>query len=731
MLRVMKRDRVARHREATRRDRRRVKEEETRRALEETPPSKEAPICLDHRPVTNVSLTAFERSLAKIDKEFRDKQRSRRDNPTCHPRFPDKQEIARRIRQRIDSKKTQLLPAGSTRDLLLGLSAACLRSIIARCHGVDLSFDDAKLLISLLHGDCDEIKRQVNFDQCGRGADCGTNSASKGDNRGNAAKTERQRSSARCHECHSPHCPSDCVTEPWNFDEIPHARAHAARTARTSSARTRSPHDATGEQSAPLDSGAVGNAPTTPGGIEDVDTDQDNSSQNEHNGDIAAIPPLQGDHGPPLPGVRRPIVEAVGEGTSGSGVEESKEEVLMSDNEGNDEETKPVSAVDRARQEEQRLENTMMAALRHTLEETAFQACRDITGRNPSPAELERQVNESHSSLRSEFQMLPSTLPSQDDLPHSSADISWERTVPTPGHSRERTRVKSQDSQQSQPSPIESDDTKDGDDDDQESQNPDDFEDDSPQTPSEDHSDDESSTDEDVPDLMERDHDTSSDSDAGDSSSDSSDSSDDDNEDDDEKHDAHVRPLFPSFSGQPKLPASEAKKPAPPTPQRRLPVPKTHIPPSPSRRKKKSAQNHSANKIFGELSKNAHRFDLPTLMNHSDPLRRRNGFIHFMDKLRSALNLTNETSECLRNLVDWRSPRASNANQALHWLPQANVDKNVKNILSELIEELKIDDGFAALQVLQNLCAPQDADNRHEATQAFKLASIQEGESIQ
>jgi hypothetical protein len=147
--------------------------------------------------------------------------------------------------------------------------------------------------------------------------------------------------------------------------------------------------------------------------------------------------------------------------------------------------------------------------------------------------------------------------------------------------------------------------------------------------------------------------------------------------------------------------------------------------------KTKSKKGRNAHKIFYELSKNADRFNLPQLSCHADPKRRRNSFLFFIDKLRSVLNITKETSKMLQDTVNWVAPHTTSANNALFWLLEANVDRSLGIALSELHQELSEYDGLAALINLQGICAARDADERHDAITRFQSSTIEEGESIQ
>jgi hypothetical protein len=151
----------------------------------------------------------------------------------------------------------------------------------------------------------------------------------------------------------------------------------------------------------------------------------------------------------------------------------------------------------------------------------------------------------------------------------------------------------------------------------------------------------------------------------------------------------------------------------------------------PPKTKTKSKKGRSAHKIFHELSKNADRFNLPILSCHADPKRRRNAFLFFIDKLKSVLNITKETSMMLKDTVHWVSPQSDAANNALFWLLEANVDRSLATSLSELRQELNDYDGLAALNNLQGICAARDADERHSALTRFQSSTIEEGESIQ
>ena len=176
----------------------------------------------------------------------------------------------------------------------------------------------------------------------------------------------------------------------------------------------------------------------------------------------------------------------------------------------------------------------------------------------------------------------------------------------------------------------------------------------------------------------------------------------------------------------------------PPLPSPRTPLPfhrMTAIPATEFKRrpphKPSSGKPRSADRIFGEMTKNAERMKLPVLTNHPEPKRRRGAFIHFISKLRSVLNITKETSKMLRNTVDWRPPKSSQANNALFWLLDAYVDRHLSSSLSELHEEMGTYDGLASLRLLQGICAAQDEDERHDSQQRFQSMLIEEGESIQ
>jgi hypothetical protein len=147
--------------------------------------------------------------------------------------------------------------------------------------------------------------------------------------------------------------------------------------------------------------------------------------------------------------------------------------------------------------------------------------------------------------------------------------------------------------------------------------------------------------------------------------------------------------------------------------------------------KKKSKKECSANKIFAKISKNADQFKLPELSSHKDPYRRRRAFLTFIDKLRSILNITKETSKIMFDTVQWYPPRTRAANQALFWLLEAKTDHFLQTSLAELRSKLQESDGFAALQYLQNTCAARDEVEVHNALRVFQSLTIGEGECIQ
>jgi len=142
-------------------------------------------------------------------------------------------------------------------------------------------------------------------------------------------------------------------------------------------------------------------------------------------------------------------------------------------------------------------------------------------------------------------------------------------------------------------------------------------------------------------------------------------------------------------------------------------------------------KTRSAHKIFYELTKSAERFNLPRLSSHTDPKRRRFGFLNFMESLQNVTNMTRETSKCLRDMGSWRSPRTKSASQAVFWLLSAYVDRTLRTSLNELYKEINTHDGMQALQLLQGLCAPQDEDERHNSFSRFQSITIEEGETIQ
>ena len=147
-----------------------------------------------------------------------------------------------------------------------------------------------------------------------------------------------------------------------------------------------------------------------------------------------------------------------------------------------------------------------------------------------------------------------------------------------------------------------------------------------------------------------------------------------------------------------------------------------------SKKHKKERRHH---KIFYELSKSAEHFKLPRLTNHEDPSRRRGAFTNFLEKLQNVLQMTKETNRILASPTKWRLPKSDNGNRALFSLLVAHADRSLHTALMQLYADTGIHDGFAALQLLRNLCAAADEDEQHSALQKFRSCLLEEGESIQ
>ena len=126
--------------------------------------------------------------------------------------------------------------------------------------------------------------------------------------------------------------------------------------------------------------------------------------------------------------------------------------------------------------------------------------------------------------------------------------------------------------------------------------------------------------------------------------------------------------------------------------------------------------------------KQAYYLQLPKLYNHTDPIRRRDGFLSFIERATPVLSVVPETKRVLKDYPTIKPPRSKSAKKALFSFLMSNVDQSFHTMLSNQHQETGRMDGYDALEMFQLYCASYDDDEKFNALDEWKSARIQGGE---
>ena len=145
----------------------------------------------------------------------------------------------------------------------------------------------------------------------------------------------------------------------------------------------------------------------------------------------------------------------------------------------------------------------------------------------------------------------------------------------------------------------------------------------------------------------------------------------------------------------------------------------------------KKRKGRSTSKILSELMKNAKHCEIKPMQLHAQIDRRLREFISYSEYIQRITMLTPEIARTFRDLGKIRRPRTTEANKALYHLILAKVDNQIAVALQAYMKEKGCEDGRAAFYYVRSICAPQDAESRHQASTKFYQTRIIDNESLQ